>query len=269
MTALRIVFLALAVGVLGLLGWRSTVNRPAPRPVPPPPGLAVLADAMRVPPAAAPVSVPPPDRIGEVPEFAGFYGRLRTHFPRQYGAILDRLGRDAAVPSADAAIWDALRDIEQSDGILAAQAGPAALDRFFDARSALLGGIAPLDPRRCVDFLYGLTDASIATFTAAHRGLVATLADRTLDAIADGRSRHRDRTAPTDADFDALSSGLASFGLTPGEIGLLIDGTTPDPPLPDGRVCDIGRTYLDVLHGMPADARGRIYGFAAELLSRS
>ena len=126
----------------------------------------------------------------------------------------------------------------------------------------MLDSLAPLDPHRCVAFLYGMTDSSIADFTAAHHGLVATLADRTLDAIAD-------RVAPTAADLDAVATGLASFGLTPAEIGLLIDGTTPDPPIPDKRVCEIGRTYLDVLHGLPADSRERIYGLAAELLARS
>ena len=197
------------------------------------------------------------------------YGRLKVEFPRDYSAILDHLGRDAPLPPADAAIWDALRDLEQSEGILAAQAGPVALDRFFDARSALLAGLAPIDARRCVDFLYGMTDASITGFTASHHGLVATLADRTLDAISDGRGHPGDRAAPTPADLDAVSTGLAAFGLTPAEIGLLIDGTTPDPPLPDKRVCEIGRTYLDVLHALPADVRQRIYGLAAELLARS
>lgn len=281
MTALRIVFLALAVGVLGLVGWRSVSRSPASGAVatsaaPAPPGLARLGSAMREPATPALASLPvsprpasPSDRIGEMPEFAGFYARLKADFPRDYSAVLDRLGRDGAVPPPGAAIWEALRELEQSRGALAAQAGPVALDRFFDARSAMLDGLAPLDAHRCVDFLYGMTDPSIADFTAAHRGLVATLADRTLDAIADGRSHRVDRPAPTEADLDALSSGLAAFGMTPAEIGLLIDGTTPDPPLPDRRVCEIGRTYLDVLHGLPADARARIYGLAAELLSRS
>ena len=278
MTALRIVFLALAVGVLGFLGWRFLLDSPAPVATarPEPADLAALASAMRAAPttpvaALAPVGSPrsAADPIGEVPEFAGFYGRLKVEFPRDYSAILDHLGRDGPLPPADAAIWDALRDLEQSEGILAAQAGPVALDRFFDARSALLAGLAPIDARRCVDFLYGMTDASITGFTASHHGLVATLADRTLDAISDGRGHPGDRAAPTPADLDAVSTGLAAFGLTPAEIGLLIDGTTPDPPLPDKRVCEIGRTYLDVLHALPADVRQRIYGLAAELLARS
>ena len=283
MAALRIVFLVLAVGVLGLLGWRETSPRPAPA-VPAPivasgsasaaTTLSSLEQAMRAMPAQplaslSTVSAPRPaaahDQNDDVPEFLGFYGRLRTDFPHDYAATV---GRDGAKPP-DAAVWDALRELEQSEGVLAAQAEPATLDRFFDARSAVLAGLAPLDAHRCVDFLYGVTDAGIAVFTATHRGLVATLADRTLDAIADGRGRHAEPAAPTEADLDALSAALAAFGLAPAEIGLLIDGTTPDPPLPDRRVCEIGRTYLDVLHGLPADARGRIYGLAAQLLARS
>ena len=275
MTALRIVFLALAVGVLGLLGWRSGLGSPAPAgPVArEPPALAALASAMRSAPLPLPAMAQPlhprSDPIGDVPEFAGFYGRLKAEFPRDYSAILDHLGGAGTMPPADAAIWDALRDLEQAQGILAAQAGAAALDRFFDARSALLAGLAPVDAHRCVDFLYGVTDASIAAFTASHHGLVASLADRTLDAIAEGRGHPADRAAPSEADLDAVSSGLASFGLTPAEIGLLIDGTTPDPPLADQRLCEIGRTYLDVLHSLPAEARQRVYGLAAELLARS
>lgn len=267
MAALRIVFLVLAIGILGLLGWRAGPIRAAPS------RLAPLERAMRMPPApvlaslSAPAPVLPPAASagGEVPEFLGFYGRLRGDFPHDYSALRDR---EKATPP-DAAVWDALRDLEQSKGVLAAAAGAETLDRFFDARSAVLAGLAPLDARRCVDFLYGVADAGLADFTAAHRALVATLADRTLDAIADGRDHPVERSAPTEADLDALSASLAAFGLAPAEIGLLIDGATPDPPLPDRRVCEIGRTYFDVLHGLPADARGRIYGLAAQLLARS
>lgn len=272
MNALRIVLLVLAVGVLGLLGWRLTTNRPEEVAAVPVAArtIAALEQAMRAPAPPSlptfPSAVPPEDRLAEVPEFASFYGKLKTDFPRDYGALLDRMGTSA---SANAVIWDALRGLEQSRGVLAAQAGGMALDRFFDARSAMLDGLAPLNARQCVDFLYGMTDPSIADFTAAHRGLVATLADRMLDAIADGGTRHLDRPAPTEADLDALSAGLAARGLSPTEIGLLIDGTTPDPALPDARVCDIGRTYFTVLHGLPDDARQRIYGLAAELLARS
>lgn len=330
MNRLRIVFLVLAVGVLGLVGWRSAATPPAaapslrlvalrdamavpaparpladlratavapavdasamparePSPAAPPaeaaaPPSGVPTGAANAPMRASPVetgavvaALPPPgparaeDRLTEAPEFASFFGRLKLDFPRDYVAVVDRLdGRDP--PGANAAIWEALRDLEQSQGVLAAQASAADLDRFFDARAAMLEGLAPLNAHQCADFLYGVTDADMTAFTAAHRGLVATLADRTLDAIVGGRDRHGDRAAPTTADLDALAAGLAGHGLSPDEIGLLMDGTASDPPIPDKRVCEIGRTYLDVLHGLPAETRHRIYGLAAELLARS
>ncbi len=293
MNALRIVLLVLALGVLATVGWRSTSHHAAmlAAPASEPPKLAVLAQAMRSPAAPPPVSslqLPAPtpvsiakdptakdaisqapaakNPIAEVPEFSNFYGRLKQDFPHDYDDLVTRIRTD---PSGDAAIWDALRGLQQSQGILAAQAGDTALDRFFDARSAMLEGLAPLNARQCVDFLYGVTDGSIADFTASHHGLVATLADRMIDVLADGRTHHIDRATPTPADLDALSAGLAARGLSPDEIGLLIDGTTPDPPLSDARICAIGRSYLDVLHGLPAEPRERIYGLAAELLARS
>ena len=295
MNALRLVSLVLAVCVLGIVGWRALAGRP--EPIPADAGrLAALDAAMRAPaadpvaplaappaepapasapdPASAPAPAPVADEAAEplaaVPEFARFYERLKADFPRDYGTLVDRLhAPGASPPAATAVIWDALRDLEQSQGVLAAEADPPALDRFFDARSAVLDGLAPLNARQCVDFLYGVADGAMADFTEAHRGLVATLADRTLDAIADGRSRHLDREPPSPADLDALAAGLAGHGLSPAEIGLLIDGTTPETPLPDARTCEIGRTYLAVLHGLPAESRSRIYGLAAELLARS
>ncbi len=198
MAALRIVFLVLAVGSSAC--WPRAARRriaegcrPRHRRRSPPAALATLAAAPSAPPrpaarpprlrpplAAPPARLPAPTPVPPRPAASarptcrsslGFYARLRADFPRDYAAAL---GRDGPGPPPDAAIWDALRDLEQSGGVLAAQAGPAALDRFFDARSAVLAGLAPLDARRCVDFLYGVTDAGIADFTAAHRGLVAT-----------------------------------------------------------------------------------------------
>ena len=244
----------------------------SPPPVSPPP-LPVVAGVGLPSPTVAVTGpeAPHQDRLTDVPEFAPFFDRLKLDFPHDYIAIVRHLdGGGAEATGANAAIWEALRDLEQSRGILAAQAAPAVLDRFFDARSAVLDGLAPFDARQCADFLYGVTaDATLADFTAAHRGLVATLADRTLEAIADGRDRPAERTAPSASDLDALAAGLAARGLSPAEVGFLMDGTAPDPSLADSRVCAIGRSYLDVLHGLPADARQRIYGLAAELLARS
>ena len=248
----------------------EAASPPAVPPDPPPPVAPPLAAAVDLPSSPPPPAAPHQDRLTDVPEFSAFFDRLKLDFPHDYIAIVRHLDQGGAeATGANAAIWAVLRDLEQSRGILAAQAAPAALDRFFEARSAVLEGLAPVDARQCADFLYGVTDAAMADFTAGHRGLVATLADRTLEAIADGRDRPAERSTPTASDLDALAAGLAARGLSSAEIGFLMDGAAPDPPLADTRVCAIGRTYLDVLHGLPADARQRIYGLAAELLARS
>ena len=271
MNALRILLVLLAVAVLGLLGWRLTAT---------PPQVTELTPA-RLP--SIPVPRPPPavsaetpeERLVDVPEFANFYGKLKTDFPHDYAAVLGRVTMvqqhpvDRSGTVSDAMIWEALRDLQQDQGVLASQAGSAALDGYFEARLSMLDSLAPLNARNCVDFLYGMTDESIVEFTASHHGLVATLAERQLAAIEDGRSRHADRAVPTDADFATLSTALAAREVTPQEIALLLDGATPDPPVPDRRLCDLGRVYLDTLRHLPADARQRVYGLAAELLARS
>lgn len=273
MNALRILLVLLAVVLLGLLGWRLTANPPQVAERTP----ARLASIPVPRPAPIPAlsAETPEDRLVEVPEFASFYGRLKTDFPHDYAAVVDRMtavrqhDADHAGTTGDAMIWEALRDLQQDQGVLASQAGSAALDGYFDARLSMLDSLAPLNARNCVDFLYGMTDGSIVEFTASHHGLVATLAERQLAAIEDGRSRHADRAVPTEADFTGLSTALAARQVTPQEIALLLDGATPDPPLSDRRLCDLGRIYLDTLRHLPTDARQRVYGLAAELLARS
>ena len=177
MNALRILLVLLAVAVLGLLGWRLTAK---------PTRFAELAPA-RLPSLPVPHQAPPAfpaetseERLVDVPEFAKFYGKLKTNFPHDYAAVLDRLtsvpfqAADHAGTVGDTMIWEALRDLQQDQGVLASQAGSASLDGYFDARLAMLDGLAPLNARDCVDFLYGMTDDSIAAFTASHHGLVAT-----------------------------------------------------------------------------------------------
>ena len=267
MNALRILFLLRAVTVLGRLGWRAALQHRQVADLKPPPASA--PGSVPPPPAAAPSAATAEERLAEVPEFSAFYTKLKADFPAAYAALVAQLKSRAKMPTGNAAIWDAMRGLQQSQGVLAAQAGPPALDGYFDARLAIMNGLAPLNARDCVDFLYGVINPSISDFTAAHQSLVATLADRQLAAIEDGRARHLDRLPPSAADLDALSSNLATRNVSPQEIGLLIDGTTPDPPIPDGRLCELRIVYLDVLRGLPAETRQRIYGLAVELLARS
>ena len=57
--------------------------------------------------------------------------------------------------------------------------------------------------------------------------------------------------------------------MTSDEVAVLIDGKSVDPPIPDTRLCEMGRVYLSVLRGLPVESRQRIYGFTAEMLTRS
>ncbi len=269
MRALRFVFLGLAAFVLVAVGWRFTADRPAPSR-PGPLAMPVSAPAAPLPGTNREVARP---RVADPSEFAPFYTALRSDFPRTYAQVVDAEQRTesatGAPPDADAAIWDALRALQQSQGLLAARAGTDDLRAYFDARLSVLDALAAEDPRTCADFLYGIMDPPFAGFTARHRGLVAILASRQLAAILGGRDKKTDRTPPEAADFDSFAAALASHALSPDEIAVLLDGKALDPPLPDARLCDMGRIYLSVLRQLPDAVRYRIYGLAAELLARS
>ena len=274
MIVLRYLLLGLGLCVLATLGWRLThgqtgrdvaampkITRTAS--VPSASGTTQISEARRV----------VLTRMKDVPDFAAFYDALAAAYPRLYDGIVDanarRLAEAGVLGSAETLFWDALRMLQQSQGIMAARAGPELLTAFFDARLALLDALAPADPKLCADFLYGTTDASIDAFSATHHAIVASLAIRELAAIQAGHARSGDAAKPTSADIDLIASGMAERRLTPDEIAVLIDGKSADPPIPDARLCEMGRVYLSVLGSLPADVRQRVYGFAAELLARS
>ena len=268
MNVLRYVLLGLAVCVLLALGWRSMMfQAPVGAPRSGTAGASYEADQL----SAARKLVEA--RMAEVPEFAAFYRQLDADFPRTYGSVVDdfshKLAGAGTLPTPDAMILEALRELEQSQGVLAARASGAPLEAFFDARLAVLDALAPADPRQCADFLYGTADSPLVDFSAHHRDLVAALALRQLAAMTDGRDNRVNHGTPTAADFDLLANGLAAKKLTPDEISVLLDGKDADPPIQDKRLCDMGRIYLAVLRALPADSRQRIYGLAAELLARS
>ena len=62
---------------------------------------------------------------------------------------------------------------------------------------------------------------------------------------------------------------MAAKGLSQAEIEALLDGKTPDPPLPEARLCKAGRVYLEMLKTLPEPVRLRIYALAVELMARS
>lgn len=267
MQALRIVLFGLALALIAGLGWRLGGSAPLS------PDLARTArTAVGQPdrPAARQAVL---SRMADAPDYTPFYDRLRTEFPIEYATVVDQATaavlRTGRPPNPERLVADALRDLRQSRGVLAAKAEDLPLGEVFAAQSAMLDTLAAQDASLCVDFLYGGSSPAFMAFSATHRALLERIAMATLNAIADGRARPVDRDAPTDADFNQLTAALKGKNLSDDQIAALLDGKTFDPPLPDEQICNAGRTYLHVLAAMPDDLRQRVYGLSAQLLARS
>ncbi|GAC1331017.1 MAG: hypothetical protein NVSMB26_08940 [Beijerinckiaceae bacterium] len=212
-------------------------------------------------------------RLNAVPEYQRFFDRLRLTFPSEYEATLDtfadRLVATGKEQSVDLYLSEAVRDLRQSRGALAAKSDAGPLGQIFDVQLAMLNALAGVDPRLCVDFLYGGASESFHKFSSQNRGLASDMAVAGLEAIANGQAKKNDRQPPSDADFQMLEMAMASKGLDKVEIGALLDGKVPDPPLDDARMCRAGRIYLEMLKMLPEPVRLRIYALAVELMARS
>jgi hypothetical protein len=264
---------AIAAGVAILVLALDTGSRDVRRPS--------VADTT---PVTAPISPAPPAaraaarksieaRIAQVPEYQRFFDRLRLALPSQYEATLngfaDRLVATGKEQSVDAYLSEAVRDLRQARGALAAKADGAALARIFDVQLAMLDALSKTDQRLCVDFLYGGASEAFYQFSAKNRQLAGDMAIAGLEAIVDGQTKENTRQTPTDADFALLEKAMAAKGLSQSEIEALLDGKTPDPPLQDARLCQAGRVYLEMLRTLPEPVRLRIYALAVELMARS
>jgi hypothetical protein len=247
-----------------------------------PPGAAEKAPAAA--PASPPVSAASAEaraagrktieaRIAQVPEYQRFFDRLRLALPSQYEMTLntfaDRLVATGKEQSVDLYLSEAIRDLRQTRGALAAKADAASLARIFDVQLAMLDALSKTDQRLCVDFLYGGASEAFYQFSAQHRQLASNMAIAGLDAIVDGQAKKNERQPPTDADFLLLEKAMAGKGLLQPEIEALLDGKTPNPPLEDARLCQAGRVYLEMLKTLPEPVRLRIYALAVELMARS
>ncbi len=208
----------------------------------------------------------------KAPEYAVFFDRLHGALPAEYDTIVDGFARqalDGKDLSLDALLSQAVRDLRVSNGILAAKADGPALSHIFDIQLRMMQALAGTDPKLCVDFLYGGASQAFFAFSAAHRPLVADMAIAGLEAINSGRANQIDRDAPTDTDFNQLSSAMKSQGVTDAEVAAILDGKTPNPPIPDARMCTVGQIYLKTLAALPEQARLRIYALAVSLMARS
>jgi hypothetical protein len=211
--------------------------------------------------------------IAQIPEYQRFFDRLRLTLPSQYEATLDsfadRLVATGKEQSVDTYLSEAVRDLRQSRGALAAKADGASLARIFDVQLAMLDALSKTDQRLCVDFLYGGASEGFYQFSAKNRQLASEMAIAGLEAIIDGQAKKNQRQTPTDADFALLERAMAAKGLSQSEIEALLDGKTPDSPLEDSRLCRAGRVYLEMLKTLPEPVRLRIYALAVEIMARS
>jgi hypothetical protein len=276
--AMRVLGIAIAVvlvGGAGYAGWRY-----AQGDLPIQQYLQLLG--MVAPPAAVPAPSKQIDlgpvratietELRAIPEYSPFFARLQELFPADYAQVLDDFAGRAAngePQDVDRYFSDASRALRQTRGIIAAKAGPEALARLFDSQAAVLKILGSTDPHLCVDFLYGGAAQPYFDFSRSHRALVAAVAQAGLDAIVDGHTKNIERPRPSDADFDQLEKALAQKGLDKAEIGALIDGKSPDPPINDARLCTMGQLDLEALKSLPDDLRQRIYGLTIELMARS
>ena len=284
MKALRLVLLVIAMLVVACLGWR--LQHPVNGPLLPQLAGRFGFSTKREPPAVVtPVSRPPPapgpgearalvlSRLGDAPDYAPFFDRLREAFPSDYTAFMEgavaTLLQTGRVPNPDRLLIDALRRLRQTRGVLAAKAEPGPLASIFDAQATLLDALSAENASLCVEFLYGGISPSFMAFAAKHREPVERLAIANLSAIASGKASQIERIEPSSDDFDSLTDALKKRNVSDNEISAVLDGKTFDPPLPEPRLCDAGRLYLRALAEMPEDVRLRVYALSAALVARS
>lgn len=248
-----------AAAALGAGLWAGGVLPPRPAPeapaAPPEPAAEVAA------------------RLAAAPDYAPFFDTLAARFPADSTQLREAFATaspgDRAAATADRFVADALKHLRQTRGIVASKADAPAMARVFEAQGAMIAALRDADPRLCVDFVYGGATGAFMDFVERRRPLFAAVAKANLDAILDGADRKIERDAPTDEDFAALEAALRGKGMGDPEIAALLDGKTPDPPLPDAQMCAAGKTYLQTLATLPEETRLRIYALAVELMARS
>jgi hypothetical protein len=209
--------------------------------------------------------------IAATPDYARFFGKLKAVFPEEYDSILNTLaeasqGKDIDV---DKVMADAVASLRHAHGMLAAKAPDDALGQIFNLQLEEMKALASKDPHLCVAFLYGANVTGFSAFAADHRPLVADAAIAGLEAMDGGRAQPVNRGAPSDSDFQTLDRALVEKGLSRPEIDALLDGKSPQPPIPDQTMCEAGQSYLATLSTLPADVRARLYGLAVDLMAKS
>jgi hypothetical protein len=264
MNNLRLVLLAVAALIAGLIGWRHGATPPARSPA----NTNVLPSP---PPTAAGRAAPA--NLATEPDYAPFYAGLAEAFPGDQTRIVreqaQKNAAGAGPPSPDAAVLDAFGALQKQRGILAAKASPDRLARIFATRAAVMASLAREAPALCSNFLYGAPSEAFIDFAASHRPLIGAMAEAGLQAIADGRTSQIDRNPPNDEDFAVLERSLTEKGLSAVEIEALIDGKMPTVAIEDQRMCTIGTAQLEALRDLPEPTRARILSLAVRLMAHS
>lgn len=219
--------------------------------------------------ARAPVAGPQAPAAALPADYAPFFDALAARFPAESQQIRENFTPADPISAPDAYLAAALKHLRQTRGVVAAQADAAAMTGVFEAQAAMIAALRGVDAKLCVDFVYGgATDAFMA-FVATRRPLFAALARASLDAVLDGAAKRHARDAPGDEDFAMLESSLRAKGMGDAEIAALLDGKTPDPPLPDERMCEAAQAYVAAALALPEPARSRVLSLAIELMARS
>ncbi len=254
---LLIFILALVVG--GYVGWHYATSPQTPLL----PSFNA-ADALRPTQPA----MPP----GPGPEiYDAFYQKLDADFPGERARINAAFKPGASlsegVADDDAAMLNLIQSLRAERSILEANAQTDKMLAIFAAQAAILDELGKTDPRLCGDFLYGTTSPAFLSFTAHHRDLITNMALANIEAIVDGKSSNIERSRPSDQDISILENSLTAKGLSKAEIGHLIDNTMPADPIPDDRLCVIGKIHLDTLKDLPEPARSNILSAMIKLVS--
>lgn len=230
-------------------------------------------DARKAPPAATAPADLVAARLAEATDYAPFFDAIAARLPADSAQLregfVQRAQSEPAAATADRFVADALKALRETRGVAAARADAPAMSRVFAAQGAMLAALGEADARLCVDFVYGGATDALMSFAAGHRPIFAAVARANLDAILDGGDKKIEREEPTDADFAALEKLLRDKGLGDPEIGALLDGKTPDPPLADARMCEAARLYVEALQALPEPTKSRLMALAIELMARS
>ena len=269
--ALRLILIGVAVTMFAALGWRATHQPRPPEPTP-----VVVAPPQPVRPSFESLDrahAAVEDRLFEDGDFEPYWSLLKDNFAVDYAGLLEAFGKRAAaakkLDSVDYYMSEAIRTMRRARGLLAAQADAEMINRLFVLQAGVADALADRDAHLCADFIYGEASEGYFDFSSTHRPLIAELALAQLAAIVDGQTSKIQRIAPGDDDFQALEDALTLKGLSPEEIGAMVDGKAPDPPLTDERICASGRAYLSAVSALPDAIRIRIEALVRELNSRT